>query len=112
MAEAGLQISIFYKWRKDVSKPRPQSLAAIAKVLKVPPAYLAPEMESAFRSRPGKDPILTPCPIDPHGEDVVFVGMKRATLCLLKPFIEHADDRVIEVPAKLGRGLVALMRRK
>lgn len=108
MGKAGLSLSIFYRWKNGVVKPRADSLAAIARVLDVPPEYLAPEMEEAFRSVRLKEKARAQ--IDVGNDEMVFVGIPRSTLALLRPFIEHVDAKLVEVPANLSQGLAALMR--
>lgn len=113
MTVAGLSVSIFYRWNQGVVKPRPDSLAAIARALKIPPEYLAPEMEEAFRAFRFKEKTQQQTIDLPEAtcDEVVFVGIQRSALALLRPFIEHVDAKLVEVPANLGRGLAALICR-
>lgn len=103
MGKANLGSSIFYKWQKGQSTPRPQSIKAIAKALGMPAVELAPELSDALNEE------TEPDDADAKG-DVVFIGMKSQVFNALKPFLERAGDNIIYVPEECAAGLLFLIR--
>lgn len=109
MAKAKVGESLFYKWRKDKANPKPRSIKAIADALGIPAVELCPEMAEVFQNLDQEE---APQDVDEEGfpEELVFIGMKKSALKLLRPIIERADASLVEVPDDVGRSLASLMR--
>lgn len=103
LTKAKLGPSIFYKWQNG-SKPRAKSITAIANVLKVAPEQLCPELTETFSTlNESRSETIDDSRSD--SDDVVFIGVTQRMLNHLRPLLESANARFIELSVDASRGL-------
>lgn len=110
MGDAGLSISMFYKWKDGTSAPRGRSVKAIARALGIPASTLSPELSDDVEVTAQASALQESRDDSTAGEDFVFVGMRMSAFKTLRPFIDRVNAGLVEVPGDLTEGLRKLLQ--
>lgn len=110
MGDAGLSISMFYKWKDGTSAPRGRSVKAIARALGIPASTLSPELTDDVEVTAEASTFQEGQEDSTASEDFVFVGMRRSAFKTLKPFVDRVNAGLVEVPSDLTDALRRLLQ--